>query len=150
VLRLAAALLFAITLLTACRNELKTREKVQEAIIQRLQASSGLDLKSLDVTTTSVTFDKNLASATVSFHPKSDPTISNTMTMKYTLEDRGGKWVVVNVADSQGHGLAPRSGAGRDPLPAGHPPVDSALPGETTPNPHAPSTDQGSPNGQTR
>ena len=123
---------------------------MQEAIIQRLQASSGLDLKSLDVTTTSVTFDKNIASATVSFHPKSDPTINNAMTMKYTLEDRDGKWVVVNVADSQGHGLASHSGAGRDQLPAGHPPVDSALPGETTPSPHAPSTDSGSPNGQIR
>ncbi len=87
---------------------------MQQAIIQRLQGSSGLDLKSLDVTTTSVTFDKNFASATVSFHPKSDPTINNSMTMKYTLEDRGGKWVVVNVADSQGHGLASHSEAGRD------------------------------------
>ncbi len=149
-LRLPAALLFAITLLTGCSNGIKTREKVQEAILQRLQASSGLDLKSLDVTTTSVTFDKNFASATVSFHPKSDPTINNAMTMKYTLEDRDGKWVVVNVADSKGHGLAAHSGARGDQLPAGHPPVDSALPGETAPNPHAPSTDQGSPNGQIR
>ena len=149
-MRRPAALLFSITLFTGCRNGLQSREKVQEAIIQRLQASSGLDLKSLDVTTTSVTFDKNLATATVSFHPKSDPTINNAMTMKYTLEDHDGKWVVVNVADSQGHGLASQSRAGRDQLPVGHPPVDSALPGETTPNPHAPSTDSGSPNGQIR
>ncbi len=123
---------------------------MQEAIIQRLQASSGLDLKSLDLTTTSVTFDKNFASATVSFHPKSDPTINNAMTMKYTLEDRDGKWVVVNVADSKGHGLTSHSGTGRDQLPSGHPPVDSETPGETTPNPHATSTDRGSPNGQIR
>ncbi|MBV8866843.1 MAG: hypothetical protein JO210_15720, partial [Acidobacteriaceae bacterium] len=95
VLRIPAVLLLAIVVLAACRNGLKTRDKVQEAIIHRLQSSSGLDLKSLDVTTTSVAFDKNFAIATVSFHPKSDPTINNAMTMKYTLEDRDGKWVVV-------------------------------------------------------
>ena len=150
VLRIPAVLLLAIVVLAACRNGLKTRDKVQEAIIHRLQTSSGLDLKSLDVTTTSVAFDKNFAIATVSFHPKSDPTINNAMTMKYTLEDRDGKWVVVNVADSQGHGFGGHSGASQDQLPAGHPPVDSALPGDTTPNPHTPSTDQGNPNGQNR
>ncbi|MDQ2842702.1 MAG: hypothetical protein M3Y72_17020 [Acidobacteriota bacterium] len=116
--------------------------------MQRLQASSGLDLQSLDVTTTAVTFDKNLAYATVAFHPKNDPTINNAMTMKYTLEDRNGKWIVVNVADSQGHGLAGRAPAASDQLPAGHPPIDSAAPGDTMPNPHTPSA--GSPSGHTR
>ncbi len=149
-LRFPAALLLAIVVLTGCRNELKTRDKVQQAILQRLQTSSGLDLKSLDVTTTSVTFDKNLAYATVSFHPKDDAAITNAMTMKYTLEDRDGKWVVVRVADSQGHGFTAHSDAGRDQLPAGHPPIDSALPGDTTSNPHAPSAGQRSPTGQIR
>ncbi len=99
--------------------------------MQRLQASSGLDLKNLDVTTTAVSYEKNLAYATVAFHPKDDPSITNGMTMKYTLEDRGGKWVVINVADSQGHGLAGHGAAGADQLPAGHPPV---APGATAPN----------------
>jgi hypothetical protein len=148
VLRFPATLFLVILVLTSCRSRIQNREKVQEAIVQRLQASSGLDLKSLDVTTTSVTFDKNLAFATVAFHPKEDPNLTNGMTMKYTLEDRGGKWVVINVADSQGHGLAGHGAAGSAQLPAGHPPVDGTASG-TMPNPHN-SSDGGSPSGQTQ
>ncbi|HEY7210263.1 MAG TPA: hypothetical protein VH477_08320 [Bryobacteraceae bacterium] len=120
-LRLPAALFLAMLVLAGCGDRLETRDKVQAAILERLQRSSGLDLKSLDVATTSVTFDKNLAYATVAFHPKNDPSLKDGMTMKYTLEKREGKWVVVNVADSQGHGLQKDGAAGQ--LPAGHPPV---------------------------
>jgi hypothetical protein len=132
VLRLPARLLFVIVVLTSCGSRLQNRDKVQEAILERLQKSSGLDLKGLNVTTTSVSFEKNLAYATVAFHPKDDPVISSGMTMKYTLEQRGGKWVVVNVADSAGHGLAghAKAGADQDKLPAGHPPLDGAAPGQ--------------------
>lgn len=129
--RLAAASLLAILVLAACGDRLNTREKVQEAIIQRLQQSSGLNLKDLDVTTTSVTFDKNLAYATVAFHSKSDPSVNSGMSMKYTLEKRSGKWAVVGVADSQGHGLAGSKPAGASQLPPGHPPLDGAAAGQT-------------------
>ncbi|HLH05556.1 MAG TPA: hypothetical protein VKX25_22500 [Bryobacteraceae bacterium] len=129
--RLAAASLLAILVLAACGDRLNSREKVQEAIMQRLEQSSGLNLKSLDVTTTSVTFDKNLAYATVAFHPKNDPSVNSGMSMKYTLEKRNGKWVVVGVADSQGHGLAGRPPAGAEDLPPGHPPVDRTAAGQT-------------------
>ena len=118
--------------LAACGDRLDTREKVQEAIMQRLQKSSGLDLKSLDVTTTSVTFDKNRAYATVAFHPKSDPSVNGGMSMKYTLEKRDGKWAVVGVGDSQGHGMAGHPPAGDEQqLPPGHPAVDGAAAGQS-------------------
>lgn len=123
VLRFPAVLLLAI-LLAACGNELKSKEKVQEAILHRLQTSTGLDMNSLDVNTTAVTFDKNMAYATVSFHPKGDANITSGMVMKYTLEDQGGKWVVVSVADSQGHGMAGHGSASRTQLPPGHPAVN--------------------------
>ena len=109
---------------------MQSKDKVQEAIVNRLQTKSGLDLKSLDVTTTSVSFDKNLAYATVAFHPKNDPAIHSGMVMKYTLEQRDGKWVVLSVGDSQGrklpghslqgHDLSGHGSAGAD-LPPGHP-----------------------------
>jgi len=98
--------------------------------MERLQAHSGLDLKTLDVTTTSVSFDKNMAYATVAFHPKSDPTVNGGMTMKYTLEERSGKWVVVNVGDTQGHGMQAHGmasgdkGGAADQLPPGHPGIE--------------------------
>ena len=114
-------------MLGSCRNNLQDKSKVQEAILARLQRSSGLDLKDLDVNTTDISFDKNLAYATVAFHPKEDSSVSSGMTMKYTLENRDGKWVVIKVGDSQGRGAAgSRKSAPGSTLPPGHPPVDGA------------------------
>jgi len=84
----------------------------------------------MTLTTTDVSFAKNKAYATVAFHPNNEPALNSGMTMKYTLEARDGKWVVVNVADSQGHGLSgnPASG-GSMQLPPGHP-APGTTPGE--------------------
>lgn len=88
-----------------------------------MQTKSGLDVNALDITTTAVTFERNMAYATISIHPKSDASVQS-MVMKYTLEDRNGNWVVTNVADSQGHGMAGHSSANADQaLPPGHPPI---------------------------
>jgi hypothetical protein len=121
-----------MVLLTACRDSIKDKAKVQEAILSRLQSHSGLDLKELDVNTTAVSFEKNRAYATVAFHPKGDSAVNSGMSLKYTLEDRDGKWVVINVADSQGHGISGHASAGGDQLPPGHPSLDPADP-TTTP-----------------
>ncbi|HEY1947566.1 MAG TPA: hypothetical protein VGG97_11200 [Bryobacteraceae bacterium] len=121
--RLLTIALIAFVSITACRNSLESKEKVQEAIVERLHSHSGLDLNSMTLTTTDVSFDKNKAYATVAFHPNGETALNSGMTMKYTLEARNGKWVVVNVADSQGHGLTgnnPASGDGMQ-LPPGHP-----------------------------
>lgn len=126
VLRPSVAVLVVAVLLSGCGNRIKTKEKVQEAIIKRLQTRSGLDVNSLDITTTSVTFDKNMAYATVAFHPKGDPSLNSGMTMKYTLEARDGQWAVVNVGDSQGHHGMQGDGSGTA-LPPGHPPVGDGV-----------------------
>ncbi len=99
--------LLCVLVLAGCSNDLKTKEKVQAAVLERLQNHSGLDLKSMDVTTTNVSFQDNMAYATVSFHPKDDPTVNGGMSMKYTLEARDGKWVVTKVGDSAGHAMTP-------------------------------------------
>lgn len=118
----------ALACLSACGPGIHTKDKVQQAIVNRLQTRSGLDVNGLDVTTTEVSFQKNMAYATVSIHPKTDPSIQG-MVMKYTLEDRDGKWVVVNVADSQGHGMAGHSSATGQELPPGHPAIGSDMQG---------------------
>ncbi len=114
-----------MVLLAACGQNIKSKEKVQEAILNRLKTNSGLDLETLDVTTTAVSFDKNMAYATVAFHPKGDSRLNSGMAMTYTLENRGGKWAVVKVADSHGRGLAGQAATGAGELPPGHPPVNS-------------------------
>ena len=150
--RPAAAILLITVAFVSCRNSLQTKEKVQEAVVARLQTSSGLDLPNLDVTTTAVTFNKNLAYATVAFHPKGDTNINSGMTMKYTLEEKNGKWAVIKVGDSQGHGLGGAPAVGAEKLPPGHPSLDSAAPGGAmpiVPNPHVPPPDRSSsPHGQ--
>jgi hypothetical protein len=123
VFRLFCVSLLAMVLLTSCESGMKDKAKVQAAILDRLRSHSGLDLKSLDVNTTAVSFERNMAYATVSFHPKGDPVVNSGMSMKYTLEVRDGKWVVTKVGDSEGHGMMggmPGSGA----LPPGHPGVN--------------------------
>jgi hypothetical protein len=121
---------------------MKTKEKVQTAILDRLQSHSGLDLKSIDVSTTDVSFENNLAYATVSFHPKGEANLTKGMSMKYTLEVRDGKWVVTKVGDSAGHSMSNpmQSGAGGgSSLPSGHPSIDQgASPG----SPHTPAPTQ--------
>jgi hypothetical protein len=128
VFRLLCALLLACAFLTACRDDLKTKEKVQEAIVERLRAHSGLDLKDLDVTTTGVNFEKDKATATVAFHPKGDASINSGMTMKYALEERDGKWVVTGVNNSGNGALSahPPMTPG-DQLPPGHPSLPEPL-----------------------
>lgn len=129
--RLEAVLGLAILILTGCADRLHNKEQVQAAVVERLQSHSGLDLKQLDITTTGVSFEKNKAYATVAFHPKGDPSINSGMTMKYTLQEQAGKWVVVNVGDTDGHGSAgissPEDGRGETggALPPGHPPLNS-------------------------
>jgi hypothetical protein len=112
---------------------MKTKEKVQAAILVRLQNHSGLDLKSMDVATTNVSFEHNMAYATVSFHPKGDPTVNGGMSMKYTLEAHDGKWIVTKVGDSGGHAAAsPTAAVDGGHLPTGHPPISpesSQMPG---------------------
>jgi hypothetical protein len=128
--RLLPVAFIAFVSVTACRNSLQSKEKVQEAIVERLHTHSGLDLNSMSLTTTDVSFDKDKAFATVAFHPNGETALNGGMTMKYTLEARGGKWVVVGVADSQGHGLTGNSPASGDnmQLPPGHPMPPSPAP----------------------
>ena len=106
---------------------MRSKDKVQAAIMDRIQTKTGLDLKGLDVTTTSVAFEKNMAYATVAFHPKGDASVSHGMEMKYTLEQRDGQWQVVNVSDPHGNSAKSPSGMGGQ-LPPGHPSVEGVPP----------------------
>ena len=113
---------------SACGSNLRTKEKVQEAILDRLKNRSGLDLNQLDVTTTNVSFHSKTAQATVVFHAKGDTRVNSGMVMNYRLEARDGKWVVTQVGDSQGHGMPGSQSAPSDALPPGHPPINGMSP----------------------
>ncbi len=128
-LRAPLALLVSITFFVSCGDNINSKEKVQAAILERLKTkSTGLDVNDLDVNTTNVTFDKNMAYATVAIHPKGDTAVGHGMTMKYTLENRDGKWAVVKLDSPVANPMAQAPG-GADPLPPGHPSVASGAGG---------------------
>lgn len=144
-----AAFPLALLVLAGCGNDMKSKEKVQAAILQSVQRA-GLDLNMLDVNTTSLSFDKNMAYATVAFHPKGDTAVNHGMTMRYTLENRDGKWVVVGRNNPQGGAMGQASGGSQ--LPPGHPPLDGAGPDGAShlSNPHDRSSSSSGANGQSR
>jgi len=122
----ATLLALALALLAACSKNIQTNEAVRQGVIKHLSQNSGLNLASMDIEVTSVTFRDNEADALVGFKPKGGGAASG-MSMRYTLERQGNEWVVKKKSDSgMGHGMmppaadAPKEGSG---LPAGHPPV---------------------------
>ncbi|HUS07512.1 MAG TPA: hypothetical protein VMZ52_14490 [Bryobacteraceae bacterium] len=121
-------LLVALSMfLAACAQAPQNKDAVREAIVQHLTKNSGLNMSSMDVEVTSVTFRDKQADASVAFRAKNSP--EQLMSMKYTLESEGKKWIVKKKAGNSGHSEAavpdphgagaPASGS----LPPGHPPL---------------------------
>lgn len=109
--------------LTACQKNIQTNEAVRDGVIKHLSQNKNLSISSMDVEVASVTFKDNEAEAAVSFKPKGGDA-SSSMTMRYTLEKKGGEWVVKKKADSgMGHGAADSG------MPTDHPPMGSGAGG---------------------
>jgi hypothetical protein len=122
--------------LAACSGNIHNTEAVRQGVIDHLSARKNLDLdlSSMDLQVTSVSFRENEADATVSFRPKGGQAAA--MSMRYTLERKGNHWVVKNKAETganpHGAGAADPHGPGGPPqgqaLPPGHPPVQEPPP----------------------
>lgn len=122
----------ALAVLAGCSKNIQTNEAVKQAVVNHLSQNKGLQIASMDVEVTAVTFKDNLAEATVSFKPKGGAAATG-MQMRYTLEKKGDAWVVQKKADSgAGHGATMPGGMGASApsgemptgaLPPGHPPA---------------------------
>jgi hypothetical protein len=141
--RFAVPGLFLALLVAACGSGMQTKEQVRRDLLDYLSTKVGLDMKALDVDVTKVTFSDGQAHASVSFHQKSDTSVSGGMEMQYTLAPKSGHWVVTGRADSQGRGL---SGSANE-LPPGHPQVsgEPLPPGHPAIDPQQTSPSQGQP-----
>jgi len=123
-MKFVAALLLVVAL-AGCRRSAQTTEAVRQGVIESI--AGRVDVKSMDVNVASVNFKGDTADAIVEFRAKgSGP--GTGIQMRYTLESKGGRWVVTNRAESGasphsatmgGQGGAPQGGA----MPPGHPPV---------------------------
>lgn len=100
---------------------------VRQGVIDYLSKRSNLNMSGMNVDVTSLVVRQNEADAVVSFTAKgANP--GQPMSMRYTLERKGDRWVVKDKAEagaSPHGGAAPPAGA---QLPPGHPSVDSANP----------------------
>lgn len=113
-----------------------TKEAVRQGVIDYLAGRQNLNVGSMKVEVTAVTFKENEADATVAVLPKG-PGGSQPMTFSYTLERKGNRWVVKPKAAGQNphgampmgespHGAMPPAGGenpGSGAMPPGHPAV---------------------------
>lgn len=111
----------AFLLLAACSKDIQNTEAIRQGILDDLQkraSTTGVDPGILDVSVSSVSFEKDQARAQVSFTPKNMPG-GGGMSMNYVLERQGDKWVVKG---RQQGALNPHGvGGAPDALPPGHP-----------------------------
>ena len=103
---LAALLALALLLAACAQKNIENKEAVRQAVIEYLasrQAQTGLDMSTMDVNVTAMTFERDTARATVEFRVKNSDA---GMQLNYTLDRKGDKWVVQPRQDGgQGHGV---------------------------------------------
>ena len=124
-MKFLAAIALLSCVFTGCNRASESKEAIRESVIAHV--SSKVNVGSMDVDVTSISFKGNEADATVSFRPKGAGPSSG-LQMQYTLEQKSGKWVVKDKAQAGGspHGAMPSGGAaGGGEMPPGHPPLDS-------------------------
>ena len=132
-----AALLLVAAGFWGCGRNIQSKEAVRQGVIDHLASRSNLDLNlsGLQVDVTAVAFRENEADVTVAFRARGSGESSG-MSMRYTMERKGSKWVVKSKAEAGGgsHTLGPGSEPGaskRGDLPACHPPLDQPPPAES-------------------
>ena len=103
----------------ACSRNPQSAEAVRQGILDHLASRPDLDLKGIQVELASVAIRENEADAVVSFRPRRGE--GEAFQMRYTLERKGGRWVVKS--KGQAGGMPHGAGMG---LPPGHPDVSSA------------------------
>ena len=92
------AIVVLLWALTGCNSASQSQEAIRQAVIDSV--ASKVNVGAMDVDVTSISFKGAEADATVSFRPKGSK--SGGMEMRYTLEQKSGKWVVKDKAQEGG------------------------------------------------
>jgi hypothetical protein len=113
-----AALIFA-----GCSRNIQNPEAVKQGVTDYLKeraATMGLNMDAMEATVNTVSFEKDVARASVMFSVKGTP--GGGMSMDYVLDRKGDKWIVRSkqMSPSSEPAGGPASGA----LPPGHPPTE--------------------------
>ena len=126
--------------LAGCHRNMQTEDAVKRGVMDYLSTRQGLNLSSMNVSIASMVFRQNEVDATVIFTPKGSA--AQPMTIPYTLERKGDRWVVKPRAGAGGN---PHGGMGGSPhgggmgMPEGGSPAGALPPGHpAVPAPSAP------------
>jgi len=120
-----------VAVFAACSKNIQNPEAVKEGVVDYLKQRAptmGLDMSAMDVNVGSISFEKDIARANVSFVPKGMPPGSGGMSMDYVLERKGDKWAVKGRQVSPGNAHGDQALPGD--LPPGHPPTGQAPTGQ--------------------
>jgi len=118
------------------KGSIDTKEAVRQGVIDYLAGRQNLNVSSMNVDVSSVTFKENEADAMVSFTPKRGG--GQPVSFPYTLERKGNRWVVKPKAPGQnphGGGAMPSMPSGENPHGA-MPPGGAETPGAAMPPGH--------------
>jgi hypothetical protein len=116
----------AVLLVAGCKRAPENSEAIRQAVIEHVKKNAGIDMNQINVEIRNVKFEGSQASAAVSFKPKGSP--DQGMSMSYTLERQGDKWVVKGRGGGHGGmsgGMDSGGTRGAGDLPSGHPPVNN-------------------------
>ena len=131
-------ILIAAAALAGCASNIQNADAVKRGVLDYLKERAptmGLNMDAMDAVVTSVSFEKDVARAAVSFVVKG--TTGGGMNMDYVLDRKGDKWVVRGrqVSPASPHGAeglpggvpqgGPLPGGAPQGLPPGHPPPES-------------------------
>lgn len=112
-MRISAVLLLIVSL-AACNGAKKNNDAVRQGVVEYLQ-SKGFDVgKAMTVSLKNVDLKGDQADATVTITPTGGNEAQG-MSMKYHLEQKGEKWVVVGRAGDHTGATMPQAPAGGDP-----------------------------------
>ena len=100
--------------LAGCNRGVQNKDAVRQGVLDHL-AQVQLNVASMNVEVTSVQFNGNQAEATVSFTPKGASGAPG-MSMRYQLEQKDGRWVVMGRKDA---GASPHAGGAMPPAAPG-------------------------------
>ena len=94
-----------LLLLTACGRGNRSKDAIRQGVLDHL-AGSSVNLAAMDMDLTSVDFKGDQADVTVTFKPKG-ATSAQGMALHYRMQEKGGRWAVVNIQDSGHSGTVP-------------------------------------------
>jgi len=120
-------LAFAALTLAGCTKNIQNQDAVKQGVMDYLKeraSTMGLNMGAMDANVTSVSFEKDVARASVAFTVKGTP--GGGMSMDYVLDRKGDKWVVrgKQVSPANAHGSESLPETAPPGLPPGHPPTD--------------------------